>query len=168
MIGAERSKWNRNITKGGLYPTYLSLLHSVPLLQLYLFKTPWLTAGHDTTEKLVHSCSWTVVPFCLVVTCICGQNPDVFVRHHSPQDAQLQLFNMLVLIVWHITGRTSKPELNALQVWGCTVEKIKLYQFLNYTYAQNKSKYFFELGVCTLKWYCSIHPSISLAFSVSR
>jgi hypothetical protein len=63
----------------------------------------------------VQSSKTTSVPLRRTVAWICEQKPLVFVKHHSPQLAQPQLFTVVALTVWHMTGSGSMPVWKALK-----------------------------------------------------
>lgn len=74
------------------------------------------TSGHEIVLNLVQFSKTTSVPLRLTVAWIWGQKPLVFVKHHSPQLAQPQLFTIVALTVWHITGSGSMPMWKALKL----------------------------------------------------
>jgi hypothetical protein len=93
--------------------------HKVNNGQIIKIKTSirsyWILAcGQETVVSLVQFSTPISVPFCRTVTKYCGQFPDAFVRHHSPQDAHSQLLDTVELIVWHMIGTVSIAALNAL------------------------------------------------------
>lgn len=51
---------------------------------------PIITSGQIVVVIRVQFSSWMSVPFRRDVACICGQNPLVLVKHHSPHDTHGQ------------------------------------------------------------------------------
>ncbi len=72
------------------------------------------TGGQLTLFMRTQFWKRTLVPFWRTETYIWGQNPVVLVKHHSPQEAQLQFLAIVLFTVWHMIAFGLIPILKAL------------------------------------------------------